>query len=120
MLIVYAIDTVFLQVFDQRDELETGGLYFPMAVSNLCAFLQLSGSRNHHRSSTNARSSLVVGLYIEQVCLACLFFLKSGNGTKAAVAQGGAMLALVGITAVANIFINHSYDRRFYSAFKLK
>ena len=27
---------VFLQVFDQPDEVETGGMYFPMAMDNLC------------------------------------------------------------------------------------
>lgn len=27
---------VFMQVLDQPDAFETGGLYFPMAVSNLC------------------------------------------------------------------------------------
>ena len=25
-----------IQVFDQRDEIETGGMYFPMAIGNLC------------------------------------------------------------------------------------
>ena len=28
---------VLVQVFDQPDEKETGGAYFPMAVNNLCA-----------------------------------------------------------------------------------
>lgn len=27
---------VLTQVFDQPDESETGGLYFPMAITNLC------------------------------------------------------------------------------------
>ena len=27
---------VLTQVFDQPDEMETGGMYFPMAIDNLC------------------------------------------------------------------------------------
>ncbi|KXN90147.1 hypothetical protein AN958_04637 [Leucoagaricus sp. SymC.cos] len=75
------------QVFDQRDEMETGGLYFPMAINNL-----------------------FVGLYIEQICLACLFFLKASGSTGAAIAQAVVMLVLLGITALAHAFINHSYS----------
>ncbi|KAF8637999.1 hypothetical protein AX16_010631 [Volvariella volvacea WC 439] len=77
---------LFTQVFDQPDEMETGGLYFPMAVSNL-----------------------FVGLYIEHICLACLFFLKSSVSKEAGIVQAGLMLALLGITAVAQIFITHCY-----------
>ncbi|KAJ3569623.1 hypothetical protein NP233_g4933 [Leucocoprinus birnbaumii] len=77
---------LFVQVFDQADEHETGGLYFPMAIDNL-----------------------FVGLYIEQISLACLFFLKASGSTKVAIAQAAVMLVLVGITAIAHSFINHSY-----------
>ncbi|KAF5351925.1 hypothetical protein D9756_007456 [Leucocoprinus leucothites] len=77
---------LFVQVFDQADEMETGGLYFPMAIGNL-----------------------FVGLYIEQICLACLFFLKTSGSTTVAVAQAVVMLVLLGITALAHSFINHSY-----------
>ncbi|KAF9467356.1 DUF221 family protein [Collybia nuda] len=75
------------QVFDQPDELETGGLYFPMAVSNL-----------------------FVGLYIEQICLACLFFLKvKDNGFSSAI-EGALMLVLVVITLMAQLYIHHSFN----------
>ncbi|RDB24859.1 Uncharacterized protein RSN1 [Hypsizygus marmoreus] len=75
------------QVFDQPDEAETGGLYFPMAVSNL-----------------------FVGLYIEQICLACLFFLKVQSSGVASLVEGILMLVLLVITFSAQIFINHSFD----------
>ncbi|QRW21263.1 tranport-associated late exocytosis protein [Rhizoctonia solani] len=45
---------LFLWVYDQPEPQETGGLYFPLIVSNL-----------------------FVGLYIEQLCLAGLFFLDA-------------------------------------------
>ncbi|TFK74613.1 DUF221-domain-containing protein [Pluteus cervinus] len=81
---------LFTQVFDQPDEMETGGLYFPMAISNL-----------------------FVGLYIEHLTLACLFFLKSKDSPVIAAAQGGLMLALLCITAIMQILIGHSYHRAF-------
>ncbi|KAF9453915.1 DUF221-domain-containing protein [Macrolepiota fuliginosa MF-IS2] len=75
------------QVIDQPDEMETGGLYFPMAINNLFA-----------------------GLYIEQICLACLFFLKTSQSTSTAIAQAAVMLVLLGITALSQLFINYSYN----------
>ncbi|KXN90920.1 hypothetical protein AN958_03353 [Leucoagaricus sp. SymC.cos] len=78
---------VLSQVFDQWDEMETGGLYFPMAINNL-----------------------FVGLYIEQICLACLFFLKASGSTRAAITQAVFMLIILGMTAFAHTFINHSYS----------
>ncbi|KAJ7495963.1 DUF221 family protein [Mycena galericulata] len=74
------------QVYDQPDESETGGLYFPMAVSNL-----------------------FVGLYIEQICLACLFFLKASIAPASSVAEGVLMLILIVITATAQVFFQRSY-----------
>ncbi|CAK5265567.1 unnamed protein product [Mycena citricolor] len=74
------------QVFDQPDESETGGMYFPMCMSNL-----------------------FVGLYIEQICLACLFFLKASISPQTAVVEAVMMLILVGLTAAAHIMINTSF-----------
>jgi hypothetical protein len=99
---------VLTQVFDQPDECETGGLYFPMAVENLCAIcfalllivIQLT-------SSTFA----VVGLYIEQICLACLFFLKIDTARGSSIAEGILMLVLVVITSFAQILIYKAFDR---------
>jgi len=54
-----------------------------------------------------------VGLYIEQICLACLFILKASGSTKVAISQAAVMLILLAITALAHSFINHSYQREF-------
>ncbi|KAG5729523.1 hypothetical protein E4T56_gene4603 [Termitomyces sp. T112] len=78
---------LLLQVFDQPDHLETGGLYFPMAISNL-----------------------FVGLYIEQICLACLFFLKVNNDRAPAIAEGVLMILLIVVTMVAQILMKHSFN----------
>ncbi|KAF9567911.1 DUF221-domain-containing protein [Agrocybe pediades] len=74
------------QVFDQPDEKESGGLYFPMAINNL-----------------------FVGLYIEQICLACLFFLNTKAAGKTAAVQGIFMLVLLVLTACAHTFIQNSF-----------
>ncbi|KAH9485237.1 hypothetical protein JR316_0002144 [Psilocybe cubensis] len=74
------------QVFDQPDEKETGGLYFPMAVNNL-----------------------FVGLYIEQICLACLLFLKVSSAGVTALVEAIFMLILLVITACAHAFISNSF-----------
>ncbi|KAJ7045820.1 DUF221 family protein [Mycena alexandri] len=74
------------QVLDQPDERETGGMYFPLAVSNL-----------------------FVGLYIEQICLACLFFLKASEAPASSVAEGVLMLFLIVITAAAQIMLGRSF-----------
>ncbi|KAJ7085862.1 DUF221 family protein [Mycena crocata] len=81
-----AFKFLLTQVYDQPDESETGGLYFPMAVSNL-----------------------FVGLYIEQVCLACLFFLKASISPASSVAEGVLMIVLIVITVTAQIMINRSF-----------
>ncbi|KDR75323.1 hypothetical protein GALMADRAFT_226985 [Galerina marginata CBS 339.88] len=75
------------QVFDQPDEKETGGLYFPMAINNL-----------------------FVGLYIEQTCLACLFFLRASSAGVTAVIQGVFMVALIVLTALAHALIHYSFS----------
>ncbi|KIK66859.1 hypothetical protein GYMLUDRAFT_37938 [Collybiopsis luxurians FD-317 M1] len=79
---------LFLQVFDQPESRESGGGYFPMAVSNL-----------------------FVGLYIEQICLASLFFLKSSEPVSRFVAltQGILMLVLFAITVWAHVLLNRSF-----------
>lgn len=102
---------VLTQVFDQPDERETGGLYFPMAVSNLCkSFVSF---RNCH-PRIYITSTAVVGLYIEQVCLACLFFLKVSTVGVSALVEGILMIVLVVITLSAQIFLNHSFSREWY------
>ncbi|KAF8529554.1 DUF221 family protein [Hysterangium stoloniferum] len=73
-------------VFDQPDEHETGGLYFPLAMK-----------------------FLFVGLYIEQFCLAALFFLKSSSGQSFLV-QGILMVLLLAITIGAQTFLSEAFD----------
>ncbi|TFK44505.1 hypothetical protein BDQ12DRAFT_701964 [Crucibulum laeve] len=82
-----AFKFLLTQVFDQPDEKETGGMYFPMAINNL-----------------------FVGLYIEQICLACLFFLKVQDAQAQAIASGILMLVLFVITASVQVTFNHSFD----------
>ncbi|KAJ7680638.1 DUF221 family protein [Mycena polygramma] len=81
-----AFKFLLTQVYDQRDESETGGMYFPMSVSNL-----------------------FVGLYIEQFCLACLFFLKTSVSPVSSAVEGVLMLVLVVITASAQLMITRSF-----------
>ncbi|EAU91569.2 DUF221 family protein [Coprinopsis cinerea okayama7 len=78
---------LFVQVFDQPDETETGGMYFPMAVGNL-----------------------FVGLYIEHICLAALFFMRAPDEGAGAVVKAIFMLVLLGLTAVAQLFMSNSFD----------
>ena len=98
---------VLTQVFDQPDEKESGGLYFPMAVNNLC---KLPIRKQNHEESLIHLPPVVVGLYIEQICLACLFFLKTG---KTAVVQAVFMLVLLVLTACAHTFIQNSFKREY-------
>ncbi|KAJ7629889.1 hypothetical protein B0H17DRAFT_1109402 [Mycena rosella] len=86
LMFYLAFKFLLTQVYDQPDENETGGMYFPMAVSNL-----------------------FVGLYIEQLCLACLFFLKASISPTSSIAEGVLMLVLIVITATAQILINRSF-----------
>ncbi|KAF5322492.1 hypothetical protein D9619_001365 [Psilocybe cf. subviscida] len=80
------IPKVLTQVFDQPDEKETGGAYFPMAINNL-----------------------FVGLYIEQICLACLFFLKVKDAGVTALVQAIFMIILLVLTAAAQKYLSSSF-----------
>ena len=51
-------------------------------------------------------------MYIEQFCLAVLFFLKISEGV-AFLAEGILMLALMGITLSAQVLFQRSFDRTF-------
>ncbi|KIY74044.1 DUF221-domain-containing protein [Cylindrobasidium torrendii FP15055 ss-10] len=75
------------QVYDQPEQSETGGMYFPMAISNL-----------------------FVGLYIEQVSLACLFFLKISIDRDSSLIKGVFMLILVAITVSFQSYINSTFE----------
>jgi len=61
---------------------DTGGLFFPKAI-------------NH----------IFVGLYVEQICLAALFFLaQNEKGKPSAVAEGALMVVLI-VSTVSSILI---------------
>ena len=52
---------------------------------------------------------LVVGMYIEQFCLAVLFFLKTADGIVF-LAEGVLMLVLMAVTMAAQILYQSSYN----------
>ncbi|KAG8729091.1 hypothetical protein FRC11_009507 [Ceratobasidium sp. 423] len=76
---------LFLWVYDQPEPQETGGLYFPLIVSNL-----------------------FVGLYIEQLCLAGLFFLDARKTVS--LVLGIFMVILLVITIGVQILLRKSFD----------
>ena len=94
-----------MQVFDQPDDRETGGMFFPMAISNLCAYsiLNIKGLANS--------SKPVVGLYIEQICLACLFFLNVSAAGTPALVEACFMIVLVILIACAQLLLHSSFHR---------
>ncbi|KAJ1304283.1 hypothetical protein OPQ81_005443 [Rhizoctonia solani] len=75
---------LFLWVYDQPEPQETGGLYFPLVVSNL-----------------------FVGLYIEQLCLAGLFFLDARKTVS--LVLGIFMVILLVITIGVQILLRKSF-----------
>ncbi|ESK88187.1 duf221 family protein [Moniliophthora roreri MCA 2997] len=83
-----AYKLLFVQVMDQPDAAETAGLYFPMAISNL-----------------------FVGLYIQQISLAALFFARASSpiARVPALVQGAMMLVLLGVTVLVQLWIRGSY-----------
>ncbi|KAI0076270.1 DUF221-domain-containing protein [Panus rudis PR-1116 ss-1] len=88
ILFFFAWKFLLTWVFDQPDESETGGQYFPLAIN-----------------------FLFVGLYIEQFCLAVLFFLKVSQGITF-IAQGILMVVLMGLTLSIQILYRRSFLRK--------
>ncbi|KAF7334111.1 DUF221-domain-containing protein [Mycena venus] len=83
-----AFKLLLTQVYDQRAEDETGGMYFPMAISNL-----------------------FIGLYIAQICLASLFFLKASVSSVSFIAMGLLMLVLISLTGLAHFLLSRRFER---------
>ncbi|KAF7316312.1 Protein kinase domain-containing protein [Mycena indigotica] len=78
---------LFLWQFEQPRSGDTGGLFFPKAMTHI-----------------------FVGLYIEQICLAGLFFLARDDQDKASsIPQGALMVALIIITVLYQNLISSSY-----------
>ncbi|KAH8116005.1 DUF221-domain-containing protein [Phellopilus nigrolimitatus] len=79
---------LFLYQFDQPAAGDTGGLFFPKAIQHV-----------------------FVGMYIQQICLAALFFLARDENSKAgALPEGILMIILIVATAIFHMVINNSYD----------
>ncbi|KAI0070905.1 DUF221-domain-containing protein [Panus rudis PR-1116 ss-1] len=84
---------LFLWQLDQPRSSETGGLFFPKAIQHI-----------------------FVGMYIQQVCLAALFFLARDQNQKAsAIPEGALMIVLIAFTAFFHIIINNSYGPLIHS-----
>ncbi|KAI8969798.1 DUF221-domain-containing protein [Trametes punicea] len=78
---------LFIWQLDGQKTGETGGLFFPKAIQHL-----------------------FVGLYLQQICLAALFFLaQNENGHPSAVPEGALMIVLIAFTAFFHLIINNSY-----------
>ncbi|KAI0656899.1 hypothetical protein C8Q70DRAFT_301969 [Cubamyces menziesii] len=78
---------LFIWQLDGQKTGETGGLFFPRAIQHL-----------------------FVGMYLQQICLAALFFLaRDQNKNASAVPEGALMIVLIAFTAFFHIIINNSY-----------
>ncbi|BGP55330.1 hypothetical protein JCM8202_002170 [Rhodotorula sphaerocarpa] len=78
---------LFLHVLETDPATETGGLFYPKAITQI-----------------------FVGLYIEQVCLAGLFFLaQNAQGKQSAIPEGVLMVVLIVITAAFQIIMKMGY-----------
>ncbi|KAF5389675.1 hypothetical protein D9757_006040 [Collybiopsis confluens] len=84
---------LFLLQYQQDLSTDTGGLFFPKAIQHL-----------------------FVGLYVQLVCLAALFFLaRDGNNKATAVVEGALTIVLIVFTVFYHIIINNMYDPLKYS-----
>ncbi|KAM0752233.1 DUF221-domain-containing protein [Meredithblackwellia eburnea MCA 4105] len=82
---------LFLWVYAAPSSSETGGLFYPKAMSHI-----------------------FVGLYIEQVCLAGLFFLAQDENKKnIAIPQGAFMVVLIVLTILFQLTMFSGYEPLF-------
>jgi len=78
---------LFLYQLEQPEYADTGGLFFPKAIQHV-----------------------FVGLYIQQICLAALFFLAQNEHHKpGAIPEGALMIVLILVTAFFHMVLNNSY-----------
>ncbi|WWC69648.1 uncharacterized protein I206_103591 [Kwoniella pini CBS 10737] len=78
---------LFIWAYDQPPETDTGGLFFPKAITHL-----------------------FVGMYIQEVCMAALFFLARDTDKKAkAIPQGALMIVLIVCTIAFHFTLLNSY-----------
>lgn len=84
---------LFLYQLDQPVSGDTGGLFFPKAIQHT-----------------------FVGVYIQQICLAALFFLaRNEKGEPSSVPEGALMIVLLGLTAIFHTMIISSYGPLIHS-----
>lgn len=84
---------LFLYQLDQPASGDTGGLFFPKAIQHT-----------------------FVGVYIQQICLASLFFLaRDEKGNASAVPEGALMIVLLALTVLFHLMINNSYGPLIHS-----
>ncbi|EKM59100.1 uncharacterized protein PHACADRAFT_169556 [Phanerochaete carnosa HHB-10118-sp] len=78
---------LFLWQLDQPRSGDSGGLFYPRALQHV-----------------------FVGLYLQQICLAALFFLaRDENGKPSALPEGVLMIILIVLTAFFHLTLNNSY-----------
>ncbi|GJE84045.1 DUF221-domain-containing protein [Phanerochaete sordida] len=78
---------LFLWQLDQPRSGDSGGLFYPRALQHV-----------------------FVGLYLQQLCLAALFFLaRDENGSPSAIPEGVLMIVLIVLTAFFHLVLNGSY-----------
>ncbi|KAK7044665.1 kinase domain-containing protein [Favolaschia claudopus] len=78
---------LFLYQFEQPPSSDTGGLFFPKAITHM-----------------------FVGMYIQQICMAGLFFLARDQADKASSApQGVLMIVLIAFTFLFQRLVSNSY-----------
>ncbi|KAG8834258.1 hypothetical protein FRC17_009267 [Serendipita sp. 399] len=79
---------LLIWVMDQPASKETGGLYFPLLISNL-----------------------FTGLYIQHICLMGLFFFANNeNGEHTSIPQGVIVVVLIILTAGTQLFFQHIFE----------
>ncbi|WWD10359.1 hypothetical protein V865_008494 [Kwoniella europaea PYCC6329] len=78
---------LFIWAHDQPPETDTGGLFFPKAITHL-----------------------FVGMYIQEVSMTALFFLaRDNNGNAKAIPQGALMIVLIAFTIAFHFTLINSY-----------
>ncbi|WVR05022.1 hypothetical protein IAU60_002034 [Kwoniella sp. DSM 27419] len=78
---------IYIWAHDQPPETDTGGLFFPKAITHV-----------------------FVGMYIQEVCMAALFFLaRNEAGNASAIPQGALMIVLIVLTAAFHFVLLESY-----------
>lgn len=89
---------LFMYQLDMKASSDTGGLFFPKAMTHI-----------------------FVGLYVEQICLAALFFLSQNDrGHPSAIPEGALMVVLIVVTvcfSLHNVFLDHADAEAFTSRF---